>query len=126
MSNALKRAAEVTAVIADLKDGTEIAANWLASVIDQNPERADSGLSHPTLAVRVTMEDGKPTGKLDIYDRTRPMTGQSDYDFRLELDTMLEREVSPTDVLRFLHSNVWLSVVTSRELVKRLITSAKA
>lgn len=126
MSNALKRAAEVTAVMADLKRGTDFLADWLASQIRENPGRADDGLSHPTLAIRVAIKDGKPKGQMDLYDRTRPMAGQSDYDFRLELDTMFEHEVSPADVLQFLHSEVWLSVVTSRELVKRLTTAAKA
>ncbi|CUW87492.1 hypothetical protein [Agrobacterium genomosp. 2] len=126
MSNALKRAAEVTAVIADLKKGTGILADWLASVIRKDPERADSSLSHPTLAIRVALEDGKPKGQMELYDRTRPMPKQRDTDFRVAVEEVFEREVSPRDVMDFLRSDAWGSVVIDREFVKMLIADAKS
>ncbi|CUW93625.1 hypothetical protein [Agrobacterium genomosp. 2] len=126
MSKALKRAAEVTAVIADLKHGTDFLSDWLASQIRENSERADDGLSHPTLAIRVAIKDGKPKGQMDLYDRTRPMPKQRDNDFRVELDTMFERELSPRDVHEFLRSSEWRSLFSNRQLVKGLIQEARA
>ncbi len=125
MSKALKRAADVTAVIADLKRGTDYLASWLASEIGKHPERAGAALSHPTLAIRVALGDGKPSGQMDLYDRTRPMPQQRDTDLIIAVDEMFEREVSPRDVMEFLRSDLWLSVVENRQLAKELIVAAK-
>lgn len=126
MSKALKRAAEVTAVIADLKRGTKSLSEWLADLMRMNPARADDGLSHPTIAVRVAIRDGKLVGQVDLYDRTRPMAGLRSTDFRLGIDEACGREVSPRDVHFFLTSEVWHSAITNRRIVKGLIGEARA
>lgn len=121
----LADAAIVTSVIADLQRGTEFACSYLAKHMKEYPTRADDELSYPTLAIRVFMKDGKPTGQVNLFDRTRPVIELRPTDFSLPIDIVFRRNVSPRDLVEFLNSVDWISVVKNRQLIKKLITSVE-
>ncbi len=125
MPSPLQRAREVNSVIDDIVRGTKFIADLLASSVLEMPERFNTVLSYPTISIRVVLEEGRPRGKMDFYDRSRA-TNSHPTDFVTPLDTAHGRDVTPGDVMAFLSSTVWLSAARNRSLIKAMIAAARA